>query len=340
MFQEILLPMTLGFVIFLFGMKAMELALHQSVGRHLQTVLERMTSTPLHGMLIGTATTAVLQSSTAVTVMTIGLVNAGLITFPRTLGIILGTNIGTCLTTELIGLNISRFAWPLLLVSAAIWLVTVLVREIGLGQRLFGARSIRIGSGISGTSTAGGDWVRPLRSGSVIAGGFALLLVGMALMQSVGPAVEASGMFHAFLSRAEDSVLWGIAAGAILTAAVHSGAAVIAIIMGLAAALALPVPIGIAIVLGANIGTCVTALLVSFSGSKSGRFVAWSHVLLNVGGAALFAPFTGELQAAASWFGAAPAAQIAHAQTIFNIACSLIALPLCYLPMIRRLAVR
>ncbi|MFB9325496.1 Na/Pi cotransporter family protein [Paenibacillus aurantiacus] len=339
MFHEILLPMTLGFVIFLFGLKAMELALHQSVGRHLHTVLERMTSTPLHGLLVGTATTAVLQSSTAVTVMTIGLVNAGLLTFPRTLGIILGTNIGTCLTTELIGLNISRLAWPLLAASIALWLVTALFREIGLGQLLFGARSVRIGSGAAGT-LPGGRWFGPLRSGSVIAGGFALLLVGMALMQSVGPAVEASGMFGTFLSRAEDSVLWGIAAGAILTAAVHSGAAVIAIVMGLATTLALPVPIGIAIVLGANVGTCVTALLVSLGGSKSGRFVAWSHVLLNMGGAALFAPFTGELQAAASWFGTSPAAQIAHAQTIFNIACSLLALPLCYLPLLRRMTVR
>ncbi|MFC4103987.1 Na/Pi cotransporter family protein [Paenibacillus xanthanilyticus] len=341
MVQDILLPMTLGFVIFLIGMKAMELALHQSVGRHLQTVLERMTATPLHGLLIGTATTAVLQSSTAVTVMTIGLVNAKLLTFPRTLGIILGTNIGTCLTTELIGLNITRMAWPLLATSLALWMATALLRELGLGRLLMGFRSVRLGSGTaSGATPAGERWLQAARSGSVIAGGFALLLVGMALMQSVGPAVEASGLFDAFLSRAENSVLWGIVAGAILTAAVHSGAAVIAIIMGLASALALPVPIGIAIVLGANIGTCVTALLVSLGGPKSGRFVAWSHALLNVGGAALFAPFTAELQAAASWFGASPAAQIAHAQTIFNIACSLLALPLCYLPIIRRMTVR
>ncbi|MBB3108975.1 phosphate:Na+ symporter [Paenibacillus phyllosphaerae] len=336
MLNSIVVPMVLGFMIFMLGLKAMELTLHRSVGHHLQTVLEQMTATPLHGLLIGTATTAVLQSSTAVTVMTIGLVNAGLLTFPRTLGIILGTNIGTCLTTELIGLNISKLGWPLLLISLGCWFVTVLAGELGLGT----LRRTKLSFSQAGLRPSGSRFWPPVRSTSVVVGGFALLLIGMALMQSVAPAVEASSFFSAFLGRAEGSVIWGIAAGAVLTAAVHSGAAVIAIIMGLAAVSAMPVPIGIAIVLGANIGTCVTALLVSYSGSKAGRFVAWSHVVLNVGGAVLFAPFTRELQAVVAMMTTSPAAQIAHAQTIFNIACSLLALPLCYLPKLRRMKVQ
>ncbi|UVI32120.1 Na/Pi cotransporter family protein [Paenibacillus spongiae] len=334
MLQSIAFPMILGFAVFMTGMKMMELALHRSVGRHLDTVLQRSTATPLHGLLIGTAATAVLQSSTAVTVMTIGLVNAGLLTFPRTLGIVLGTNIGTCLTTELIGMNISRFSWPLLLVSLALWLVTALLGEIGLLPLRQSARMSMP------QPPAVVRWLQPLRSTAVILGGFALLLVGMGMMQSVGPAVQSSGLFGAFLTRAEDSVLWGLAAGVVLSAAVHSSAAVIAIIMGLAASFAMPVPIGIAVVLGANVGTCVTAVLASIGGSKSGRFVAWAHVLLNVGGALLFIPILQQLHVITGWMTASPAAQIAHAQTIFNIASSLLALPLCYLPFLQRMQPR
>ncbi|QYR20153.1 Na/Pi symporter [Paenibacillus sp. sptzw28] len=321
MFHSIIVPMLTGLAVFLLGMKAMELALHRSVGKHLHSLLRKSTATPVHGLLVGTATTAVLQSSTAVTVMSIGLVNARLLTFPRTLGIVLGTNIGTCLTTELIGLNLNQLAWPLLESSLALWLLTALVGEMGL---------------VPGRSES--EWLQPLRSGAVIVGGFALLLIGIGIMQSIAPAVQSSGLFAVFLSHAEDSVLWGLAAGIVLSAAVHSSAAVIGIIMGLASVGAMPVEIGIAVVLGANVGTCITALLASLGATRSGRFVAWSHVILNVGGAVLFMPFVTELQHASAWFSVSPSSQIAHAQTIFNILSSLIALPFCYLPALRRLS--
>ncbi|RAP76729.1 Na/Pi cotransporter family protein [Paenibacillus montanisoli] len=324
MLTFILFRMLGGFIVFMLGMRAMELAMHRSVGHRLQDVLRKSTATPLHGLLVGTATTAVLQSSTAVTVIAIGLVNAGVLTFPRTLGIILGTNIGTCLTTELIGLNLGSLGWPLLKLSLAAWLLTALFGEIGLGG---GSRA--------------GRWLSrflfPLRNASVVIGGFALLLIGIALMQSVAPAVQATDFFRSFMSRAEDSVLWGLAAGTVLTAAVHSSAAVIGIVMGLAESGAMPLEVGVAIVLGANVGTCVTAVLAAIGGTPSGRFVALSHVLLNVGGAVLFAPLAGELGAITASLTPSPSGQIAHAQTIFNILCSLIALPICYLPRLRKL---
>ncbi|SFI61827.1 phosphate:Na+ symporter [Paenibacillus sp. UNC496MF] len=323
MLFTIALPMLGGFVLFLSGMRTMELALHRSVGRNLHRLLERFTSTPLHGLLVGTAASAVLQSSTAVTVMAIGMVNAGLLTFPRTLGIVLGTNIGTCLTTELIGLNLSRFGPPLLACSFALWLLTALFGEMEFGRGSAAMRRI-------------GRAIVPMRTGAVVAGGFALLLVGIAMMQSIAPAIQSTPFFGAFLRHAETSVLWGLAAGVVLTAVIHSGAAVIGIAMGLAESGVMPVEVGIAIVLGANVGTCVTAVIAAIGGTPSGRFVAWSHVLLNVGGAALFAPFTAQLGQAAAWMTASPAGQIAHAQTIFNIVCSLLALPVCYHPRLRR----
>ncbi|WP_053376830.1 Na/Pi cotransporter family protein [Paenibacillus sp. FJAT-27812] len=320
MVQTILIPMLLGFAVFMCGMKLMELALHRLAGPYLTCFLARSTATPIHGLVIGTASTAFLQSSTAVTVIAIGMVNAGLLTFPRTLGIILGTNIGTCITTELIGLNLNKLAMPLLMVAMCTWLVTALFGEI----RLFPAiRSAR--------------WLDTLRSSSVVLCGFGLLLTGITMMQGVGPAVQDSPLFGWFLDKADDSLWWGLAAGAILTAAVHSSAAVIGIIMGFVSIGAMPIELGIAVVLGANIGTCATALLASIGGTKAGQYVAWSHVVLNAGGALLFMPFIGELTLLSEWISSSPAGQIAHTQTIFNILSSLFALPFCYLGAFRRL---
>lgn len=110
--------------------------------------------------------------------------------------------------------------------------------------------------------------------------------------------------------------------------------------MGLAASGVMPPGLGIAIVLGANIGTCVTAVIAAIGSTPSGVFVAWSHVTLNVGGALLFLPFTQPLQALSASIGGGPAAQLAHAQTIFNVVCSLGVLPLCYLPVWSRLEQR
>lgn len=320
MISDMIAPMLLGFAVFMFGMKLMEMALQRSAGPYLTGLLSRFTATPLHGLAVGTATSAFLQSSTAVTVISIGLVNAGLLTFPRTLGIVLGTNIGTCLTTELIGLNLNKLAPPLLALSLGLWLSTALLGEMALLGRALAGR-----------------WLQPLRTFSLVLGGFALLLAGMSIMQSIGPAVQSSPLFAWFIERSGDSVLWGLTAGMALTALVHSGAVVIGMVMGLCSIGAMPAELGVAVVLGANVGTCVTAVIASIGGSAAGRYVALFHVGLNVGGALLFAPFTGELAAAAAWMTPAPAVQIAHAQTLFNISCSLLVLPLCYFPRLFRL---
>lgn len=326
MFSDLLFPVMYGIVIFLAGMKLMEAALSKLAGPILEDALGRATSTPLMGMLTSSVVTALLQSSTAVTVLAIGMVNAGLLSFGRTLGIILGSNIGTCLTTELAGLEIARFAGPLLAVSLALWATAVTAGELPAAS-----------SRLSGAAIA---LSRPLQFISLAAAGFALVLWGISVMQSIGPALQSSGMFRWFLDRASESVLWGFAAGACLTALLHSSSATIGMTMGVASSGALPPHIGIAIVLGANVGTCITAVIASVGGSISGVFVAWSHVVLNAGGALLFLPFTGLLLRAAELIGGGPAAQIAHSQTIFNIGCSLLALPFCYLPLWKRVDLR
>ncbi|PYI51808.1 Na/Pi cotransporter family protein [Paenibacillus flagellatus] len=321
MIASIVLPMLVGLGIFLTGMKVMELALHQWAGSYLTGLVERFTRTPVRGLLIGTGVTAVLQSSSAITVITIGLVNAGIMTFPKTLGIILGANIGTCITTELIGLNLTKLAFPLLLTSGSVWLGTLLPWG--------GLRSYRLHRTL-----------HHIRSLSLAVSGFASVILGVEVMQTIVPALQSRGLFGWFVEHAQRSVLWGVVAGAVLTAIIHSSAATIAMTMGLAAVDAIPVEVGIAIVLGANVGTCATALLAGIGGSRNGQFVAWSHIALNVGGALLFLPLLHVLHEASALLSSRPSGQIAHAQTIFNIVSSLVALPLCYLPALRKVGER
>lgn len=315
-FHQFLLPLAAGLAVFLFGMKIMAYALHAWTGEWMRSMLARMTRTPLHGLMTGTVTTALLQSSSAVSVVSIGMVNAGVLTFPRTLGIILGTNIGTCLTTELIGLNLTEGAMPGLLVSSAVWMAAWLplppFRTAG-----------KVAAAIRGLSLA--------------VAGFCCIMLGIRIMQAIVPFLQDRGLLGWFLEHARISPLWGIVAGAVLTAVIHSSSAAIAMTMTLAALDAIPVPLGIAIVLGCNIGTCVTALIAGFGGNKFGRYVAYSHIILNVAGALLFYPFIAQLHAVSAWLSAEPGAQIAHAQTLFNIICSVLALPVCYLPFIQNM---
>lgn len=320
MFQEIWLPVTWGLVLFLLGMKIMESALHTWAGPKLMAFLHRTTRTPWTGIVSGTFITALLQSSTAVTVMTIGLVNAGLLSYARTLGIILGGNIGTCLTTELIALNLTRLGAPLLIISLILWATAVLAEDM---LPSYIKRKL--------------PFLLPLQYGALAGAGFSLVMVAIRMMQSIGPALEERGIISWLLTHATGNLLWGALAGATLTAIIHSSAAVVAMTMGLAASGVLPIEFGIAIVIGSNVGTCLTALIAAIGGTRSGRFVAWSHVILNVLGAILFLPLVPLLETAASLLTSDLAAQIAHTQTIFNVVCSLLALPICYLPIWSRL---
>ena len=239
--------------------------------------------------------------------MSIGLVNAKILTFPRTLRIILGTNIGTCLTTELIGLNLNRIAWPMLGCSLGVWLLTFGIEQAGMKLH---SKALPL-AGLS---------LQAIRNTAVIFCGFSLLIIGIGLMQSVAPTVETTDFFNRFLELANNSVVWGLEQAlcyrqpytAVQPYRAHYGPCRIG---------AMPPEIGIAIVLGANIGTCITAVLASMGGTRAGHWVAWSHVALNVGGAILFAPFVHELQFITAWISSSPSEQIAHAQTLFNLSC-------------------
>ncbi|XID95389.1 Na/Pi cotransporter family protein [Paenibacillaceae bacterium WGS1546] len=315
MFAEWIVLSLLGFALLLSGMKVMEASLQRWAGHRLAGWVSRSTASPLRSFAVGTAASALLQSSTAVTVLTIGFVNAGWLTLSRSFGIILGTNVGTCFTTELMSLQLHRYGIYFLAAGALGWIATYVVNEL------------RSPDDSPRRAVA-------LRYSSVAFGGFGLLLVGFKLLQGIGPSLRENGYFERLMQITYDNLIWGVIGGAVITALIHSSAAVVAMCMGLAATGAIAPEAGIAIVLGANVGTCFTGLVASLGGGRGGRFVALSQLALNVSGAVLFYPLIGALHAAAAYFAPAdPSAQIAHAQTIFNVLCSAIALPIAYLPV-------
>lgn len=318
MLAHLLMTSTVGFLLLIGGMKLTEMALGRWAGNRLSSLLTRATSTPLRGFLFGTFASAGLQSSTAVTVLTIGFVNAGWISFSRSFGIILGTNVGTTLTTEMLSLNIHRFGWAVLAAAYLGWLWTAVTGEM---------RDPRVRLS---------DRMLSLRYGSVALAGFGFLLIGFQMLMGMGDELQNSELFTNLMDAADDHPIVGLLGGAALTALVHSSSAVIGMAMVVAGAGAMSPEAGIAVVLGANVGTCFTGLVASLGGGPGGRFVALSQLALNVSGALLFLPLMPLLQGASQLISPAdPSAQIAHAQTIFNVACSLIALPLAYWPIWR-----
>ncbi|WP_346773947.1 Na/Pi symporter [Brevibacillus sp. SYP-B805] len=292
-YLSVLIPFTLGLGYFLLGMYAMRTGFHLLAGKKMEAVLARFTQTPTRSFMTGLLATFALQSSSAVTVVTIGLTHAGLIGFAQTVGIILGTNVGTTITTELLALRLESLAVPMLLVGAAFWLQPKrVIRCIGL-----------------------------------VMGGFGLIFLGIDTMQVMAKPLEQSETFRNLFLESSHSVWIGLLTGTVFTALIHSSSATTAITMGLMTHQIMTMETALAVVLGANIGTCFTALIASIGTNAASRQVAWCHTLFNLAGALLFMPFLSSLANAAAFLTATPSLQIAHAQTIFNLVCSLLALP-------------
>jgi len=291
--KEIIIPFTVGISIFLFGMQLMNIGLNNLAAHKLKEILTRFTKTPLHGFLTGTIITMIMQSSSAVSVITIGLTNARLLTFPQTIGIILGTNIGTTITTQIIALNIYDYSLPLFLTGAILWFM---------------------------------PW-HALRCLGLTLAGFGCIFIGMEAMQFIANPIQETGVFRYLVDLGSENSVIGVLIGTAITAAIQSSTATTAITMSFISEHIIPLSMGIAIVLGSNVGTCMTAWIASLGGTTSAVRVAWSHIILNLVGVILFVPLISMLASAAMMITHNPSAQIAHAQTIFNVICSLAVLP-------------
>jgi phosphate:Na+ symporter len=295
MFREIGIPFLIGLCVFMIGLHFMRTGLEALAANRLQDILLKFTRTPFRGFVTGTITTAFLQSSSAITVLTIGFVNAGVLTFAQSIGIILGSNIGTTITTQILALKIEDFALPLLILGTILWMLPQLIVS-----RL-------------GKTTAG----------------FGMIFLGIDYMQKIASPIKEHGLIQWVIDYGGHPILAGIVIGAVFTALIHSSSACIAITMGFYASHAIPLPFAIAVVFGSNVGTCVTAILAAVNANTASKQVALSHFLLNLAGVILFAPLIPLISQFTPYLSDNPATQIAHIQTLFNVICSVAVLPFC-----------
>ena len=282
-----------GMGMFLYGMEMMSDGMKMTAGNSMRVILEKLTSNKFLAVFVGAFVTMVIQSSSATTVMLVSFVNSGLLNFAQALGVILGSNIGSTVTAQIVAFKVTDYA--LLLIA------------FGAMMSLFSKK----------------ETVKNL--GFVILG-FGLLFYGMKVMSDTMKPLRTDPTFNSILTSFENPLL-GIMAGAIFTALVQSSSATTGIVITLASAGSITLEAGIPLIFGANIGTCVTALLAGLNASRDAKRVAIGHVTFNFLGVLLFCfwiPTFSEIVVKTS--DNIPR-QIANAHTIFNIMATVIFIP-------------
>lgn len=266
-----ILTLVCGLALFLYGMDVMGDALKKSAGRKLKTILGNLTSNKFKGFLLGTGVTAIIQSSSATTVMVVGFVNSGTMLLSQAVGVIMGANVGTAVTAWLTALNgIEGGA------EAAAWLEWLkpdawmpILALIGICLLMFAKKA-------------------KLKDVGTILLGFAVLMTGMDIMSQAVSGLKNDPGFCQMLTMFENPIL-GVLAGTILTAVVQSSSASIGILQALAIGTgAISFGAAIPIILGQNIGTCITAILSSLGANKNGKRAAFVHLYFNVIGVAFW----------------------------------------------------
>lgn len=295
----IIIPLLGGLGLFLYGMTTMSDGLEKSAGNKLEKIIEKLSSNIFKGVLVGTIVTVIVQSSSATTVMVVGFVNAGIMSLTQAIGIIMGANIGTTVTAQLVSINISALAPIAIAVGAAIKLFSKKNKQIILGEIILG---------------------------------FGLLFLGMELMKDALEPLKELEAFKVMITQIGAGTIWGTIEGffigLIMTALVQSSSASTGILVALALTGALPIQAAFPILLGTNVGTCVTALLSSISANRTAKRAALMHLLFNVIGTLIFVIFfskyTVEFVLKTS---DDPARQLANAHTLFNVVNTIILLP-------------
>ena len=256
-----------GLALFLFGMDVMGKALERQAGGRLQTILAKMSSNVFKGFLLGLGVTAVIQSSSATTVMVVGFVNSGIMTLKQAVGVIMGSNIGTTVTAwilSLSGLEGDSFLIKLFKPSTLAPLIGIvgIVMYMGKNEKRRGIGTICLG--------------------------FMALMTGMDLMSGSMSFLKSEAWFADLMISFTNPIL-GILFGAVLTAVIQSSSASVGILQGLCVTGAVTYGAAIPIILGQNIGTCITAIMGAIGANRNARRTAMVHLLFNVVGAVMFA---------------------------------------------------
>lgn len=287
-----------GLGLFLYGMKMMGDGLENASGEKLKTVFDKITSNPIKGVLTGALVTVLIQSSSATTVMVVGFVNAGLMNLYQAAAVIMGANIGTTITAQIISLNLDSFV-PLIL---------------GIGSMIVlfakGKKHKEIGH---------------------IVLGFGILFLGMHLMKDAMSPLQDSQAFISMMTTLEGNKFLGLLTGLVMTAIIQSSSASTGILIALASTGQLNLDIVMPILFGCNIGTCVTALLSSIGTSRTAKKAAVMHLTIKIVGTIIFLPLMGVLIKIVIWMtpdgNYLVKRQIANAHTLFNLANTVVLLP-------------
>ena len=297
-----------GLAMFLYGMNSMSDALQKAAGERMKRILGFLTKNPLMGALAGALVTAVLQSSSATTVMVIGFVSAGLMSLPQAISVIFGANIGTTMTAQLMAFKISNYIYPIIFIGFIMNFVFKKEKIRNVGMVIFS---------------------------------FGLLFEGIEVMGGVMKPLASSAIFVELMGKVSEIPVLGVVLGAVMPLVVQSSSATIAVLQNFASQ---PGPDGIhsviglagaiPILFGDNIGTTITALLASIGQSKNAKRTAIAHSTFNITGTILFMFLIRPLAAFVQWISPKGdeldiiSRQIANAHTTFNVACTLIWLPL------------
>jgi len=294
MTQELIFGIVGGLGLFIYGIKLMGEGLQKAAGDKMRKLLKALTSNPLMGTIVGAGVTSMIQSSSATTVMAVGFVNAGLMTLKQAIGVILGANVGTTITAQIIAFKLTDYSLPIL--------------GIGFAIHFFSKRRF---------------W----KFFGLFMLGFGMLFLGLSTMSSVvKPLGESEAVRQAFLKFSHNPLL-GLLTGIIVTTIVQSSSVSIGLVLTLASVGLIDLQAAIPLMLGANIGTCITATLASIGTTISAKRTAVAHVIFNVLGAViviLFLPIYKNFILATS---SDIARQCANAHTVFNVMNTIIFLP-------------
>ena len=312
-----------GLAFFLYGMTTMSKSLEKMAGGRLERLLKRMTSNPIKGLLLGAGITIAIQSSSAVTVMLVGMVNSGVMELGQTIGVIMGSNVGTTLT-----------AWILALTGIESESILLNMLKPENFSPLFALAGILL--------IMGSKRQRRRDVGRILIG-FAILMSGMEMMKdSVSPLADMPG-FSELLTAFQNPLL-GVLVGAVFTAVIQSSAASVGILQALALTGSLSYGMAIPIIMGQNIGTCVTALISSIGVSRGAKRVSIIHISFNVIGTTvgLILFYGGDMIFQFPFMDAAiGAGGIALCHTIFNVFTTVLLLPFSrQLEMLARAAIK
>jgi phosphate:Na+ symporter len=298
MYYKLVIEVLGGLALFIFGINRLSSSLQKVTSNKLKSVINTLTKRSWTTVLVGMFTTMLIQSSSATSVMTVGFVNAGLITLRHAIGIIMGANIGTTVTAQIVSFKIDILAFPLIIIGFLIHFLSKRRRIKNIGMTIIG---------------------------------LGILFLGMTVMKSALEPLRDNEGFKSFLLLFSKNPFLGILAGLFLTTLLQSSSATIGLLIALAAQGLIPIEAAIPILIGDNIGTCSTALISSIGTTVTAKRTAFSHLMFNIFGTIIFVTllYGFKLQPAiVRLTGTSVPHQIANIHTSFNILTTIILFPM------------